>query len=49
MLEEIGTSTLIPMAAVISLLVFVLFFVLWYYQTGGFTNRSPLSGKTEKD
>lgn len=49
MLEEIGTSSYIPFAAVISLLVFILFFVVWYYQTGGFTNRSPLSGKIEKD
>jgi len=49
MLEEIGTSSYIPFAAVISLLVFILFFVVWYYQTGGFTNRSPLPGKFEKD
>jgi membrane protease YdiL (CAAX protease family) len=49
MLEEIGTSSYIPIAAVISLLVFILFFVVWYYQTGGFTNRSPLYGKIEKD
>lgn len=49
MLEEIGTSAMMPMAALISLLVFALFFVLWYYQTGGYTTRSPLSGGTEKD
>lgn len=49
MLEEIGTSSLMPMAAVISLFVFAFFFVVWYYQTGGFTTRSPLSGEIEKD
>ena len=49
MLEEIGTSSMMPMAAVISMLVFALFFVFWYYQTGGFTTRDPLSGETEKD
>ncbi len=49
MLEEIGTSSMMPMAAVISMLVFALFFVFWYYQTGGFTTRSPLPGETGKD
>ena len=49
MLEEIGTSSMMPMAAVISMLVFALFFVFWYYQTGGLTTRAPLSGETEKD
>jgi len=48
MLEEIGTSTLIPVAAVISLALFLLFALLWYYQTGRFTTRSPQSGETEK-
>lgn len=48
MLEEIGTSTLIPVAAVISLALFIFFVVLWYYQIGGFTTRSPLSGEIEK-
>lgn len=38
-LEEIGTSSMLPMAAVISLLFFVLFFLLWFY-------RVPLPGKT---
>ena len=49
MLEEIGTSAMMPMAAVVSMLVFALFFVIWYYQTGGLTNRSLLSGEIEKD
>ena len=48
MLEEIGTSTLIPVAAVVSLALFLLFAVLWYYQTERFTTRSPQSGEIEK-
>ena len=48
MLEEIGTSTLIPVAAVISLALFLFFAVLWYYQTERFTTRSPQSGEIEK-
>ena len=46
MLEEIGTSTLVPIAAVISLALFFFFGVLWYYQTVSESNRSPLSGGT---
>lgn len=49
MLEEIGTSSMMPMAAVISLLLFAFFFVLWSYQTGGFSSRSPQHGRTERD
>lgn len=49
MLEEIGTSSMMPMAAVISLLVFILFFVLWYFQTTRYTTRSPQSEMTGKD
>jgi hypothetical protein len=45
MLEEIGTSDMMPMAAVISLLSFVLFFMLWYYQMV-VSNRHPGSGRT---
>ena len=49
MLEEIGTSTLIPVAAVVSLALFLLFGALWFYQTERFTTRSPQSGgRTEK-
>ncbi|MEA3461287.1 MAG: CPBP family intramembrane glutamic endopeptidase [Bacteroidota bacterium] len=48
MLEEIGTSTLIPVAAVVSLALFLLFAVLWYYQVGRFTSRPPQSGEIEK-
>ena len=49
MLEEIGTSTLIPVAAVISLALFLIFGVLWYSQIERFTTRSPQSGKIEKE
>ena len=49
MLEEIGTSTLIPVAAVVSLALFLLFAVLWYNQTERFTTRSPQSGEIEKE
>ncbi|MEN8228012.1 MAG: CPBP family intramembrane glutamic endopeptidase [Bacteroidota bacterium] len=49
MLEEIGTSSMMPMAAVLSLFVFAFFFVLWFYQAGGFTTRSPQFGETETD
>lgn len=46
MLEEIGTSTLIPVAAVVSLALFLLFAVLWYFQVGRYTTRSPQPGET---
>jgi hypothetical protein len=49
MLEEIGTSTLIPVAAAISLALFLIFGVLWYSQIERFTTRSPQSGKIEKE
>lgn len=48
MLEEIGTSTLIPVAAVVSLALFLLCGALWYFQTERFTTRSPQSGGIEK-
>ncbi len=48
MLEEIGTSTLIPVAAVISLALFIFFVVLWLYQVRGNTSLSHQSGKIEK-
>ena len=47
MLEEIGTSTLIPVAAVVSLALFIIFGVLWYSQAERFTTRSPQSGGIE--
>jgi membrane protease YdiL (CAAX protease family) len=49
MLEEIGTSTLIPVAAVVSLALFLLFGVLWYSQIERFTTRSPQPGEIEKE
>lgn len=49
MLEEIGTRSYIPMAAVISLLVFVLLFLIWFFQARGITTRSPLPGEIERD
>ena len=48
MLEEIGTSTLIPVAAVVSLALFLLFGLLWYKQIARFTTRSPQPGEIEK-
>ncbi|MCD4710575.1 MAG: CPBP family intramembrane metalloprotease [Bacteroidales bacterium] len=49
MLEEIGTSTLIPAAAVISLALFLIFGALWYSQAGRYTTRSPLSDEIERE
>jgi membrane protease YdiL (CAAX protease family) len=49
MLEEIGTSTMMPMAALISLVLFAVFFVLWYYKTTDLTSRSPLPAESETD
>ncbi|MEN8157527.1 MAG: CPBP family intramembrane glutamic endopeptidase [Bacteroidota bacterium] len=49
MLEEIGTSNLMPMAALISLLLFSVFFIAWYYQTNVVATRSPRPGKTGTD
>lgn len=48
MLEEIGTSTLIPVAAVISLALFIFFVVLWLYQVRRSTSLSHQSGEIEK-
>jgi membrane protease YdiL (CAAX protease family) len=44
MLEEIGTSTMMPAAALMSMILFVLFFIGWYYQVQIRTNRSPRPG-----
>jgi len=49
MLEEIGTSTLIPVAAVISLALFLLFGALWYFQVKRYTTQSLLPGGFEKE
>ncbi len=44
MLEEIGTSNLLPMTALISLLIFAVFFIAWYYQVRVLATRSPQHG-----
>ena len=44
-LEEIGTSNLLPMTALISLLIFTVFFIAWYYQVRVHANRHPQPGK----
>ncbi|MFO7671918.1 MAG: CPBP family intramembrane glutamic endopeptidase [Bacteroidales bacterium] len=43
MLEEIGTSTMLPMTALISLLIFAVFFIAWFYQVSVNSNRAPRS------
>lgn len=48
MLEEIGTSSMLQGAALISLLLFVLIGLLWYFQVREGITRSPRSGETEK-
>jgi membrane protease YdiL (CAAX protease family) len=48
MLEEIGTSTMIPMAAVISLTLFLFFALWWFFQMRRFASQPPLSGETGK-
>jgi membrane protease YdiL (CAAX protease family) len=45
MLEEIGTSTLIPVAAVVSLTLFLLFALLWYYQVKRIASQATPPGK----
>lgn len=48
MLEDIGTSTLIPVAAVVSLVLFLFCYLLWYYKVVRYTNQSPQSSGIEK-
>lgn len=48
MLEEIGTSTMIPMAALISLALFAFFALWWFFQVSRFS-PPPLSGETGKE
>jgi len=48
MLEEIGTSTMMPMAALISLLVFASFGLIWYYQVVSKSSQFPPHGRSEK-
>jgi len=49
MLEEIGTSTMMPITALISLLLFAVFFIVWYYRISVVTIRSLPYGATETD
>ena len=45
MLEEIGTSRMMPLTALVSLFLFTLFFVLWVYRVRQDTNRFlPFAG-----
>jgi membrane protease YdiL (CAAX protease family) len=45
MLEEIGTSRMMPLTALVSLFLFTLFFVLWVYRVRRDTNRFlPFAG-----
>ena len=49
MLEEIGTSSMLTMTALISLLTFAVFFIAWYYQVKVISNRFPRAVKIGKD
>jgi hypothetical protein len=49
MLDEIGTSSMMPMAALISLLLFTGFFLAWIYRVRQDTIRHPRSLGTETD
>lgn len=49
MLEEIGTSSMMPVTAILSLLLFGIFFGMWYYRTGRIVSQSPRSSATGKD
>ncbi len=48
-LEEIGTSSLMPMAALISLMSFALFFAMWYFLTERSSIRSPRTSASGTD
>jgi len=48
MLEEIGTSTLIPVAAIVSLVFFLFCALLWYYQVSQIANLSPQSDESDR-
>lgn len=48
MLEEIGTSSLIPVAAIVSLVLFLFFALLWYYQLVNSPTHDSQNGRIEK-
>ncbi|MEZ5071192.1 MAG: CPBP family intramembrane glutamic endopeptidase [Bacteroidales bacterium] len=49
MLEEIGTSSMMPLTALVSLILFALFFGLWYHYSDCRTIQSPQSLKTDRN
>jgi hypothetical protein len=49
MLEEIGTTTTMPMAALMSLFLFTVFFAAWYYRIRRDAIRFPRSSETGTD
>jgi membrane protease YdiL (CAAX protease family) len=48
MLEEIGTSSLIPVAAIVSLVLFLFCALLWYYQVQNSPTYDSQAGRIEK-
>ena len=48
MLEEIGTSSLIPVAAIVSLVLFLFCALLWYYQVLNVSTDDSQPGRIEK-
>jgi membrane protease YdiL (CAAX protease family) len=48
MLEEIGTSSLIPVAAIVSLVLFLFCALLWYYRVKQSESQATESGGIEK-
>jgi hypothetical protein len=44
MLEEIGTSSMLPVTALVSLLLFTIFFIAWYYQVKIINLSHPSAG-----
>ena len=49
MLEEIGTSSLLPITALISLLIFAVFFIAWFYQVRVISNPPLQPADSETD
>lgn len=48
MLEEIGTSSMIPLAAIVSLVLFLFCALLWYYQVQNRPNYDSQPGRIER-
>ncbi len=49
MLEEIGTSSLLPITALVSLLIFAVFFIAWFYQVRVISHRPLQPADSETD